>query len=515
MKANRTVRNLITGAALVAVAYACSGHPDAVLRPGSDDGDGRGGGAADSGRGGSSNGGTVIPQRGGRGGTSGGKGGSAASMGDGGDDGRGGVRDAGLPDVGFDYDASSGGEGGACAVVSGEGTLVKRPMDIIVAIDNSASMQGEIQAVQARINNDFASIIQASGIDYRVIMVSRYGNIYVQNFDGGAASDSAYSICVGGPLSTLTCPASSSAATPAVANNPPRFYHHSTDIGSNNMWCRMLGSFDRPDPYPTARSGWSAVASNGWGAFLRTQAFKVFIGITDDSPNRSGVSAGRRCDNMRGSDGLVGSNDQTGANNFDTALRTLAPTQFGALGGARNYAWYSIVGMQGNATVNPAVLTPMDPIVTTCCNAAGGQGSCGGDGAPAGDGAAPGEGYQYLSVMTGGLRYPSCYNSNFNAVFNAIAQGVIDRAGASCEYDVPNTGNGIIDPGQTKVSYRAGGVGAGTQLGRVNSAAACGTGQSFYFSPDLKKIFLCPTICTTVQADPMARIAIDFGCLGS
>ena len=59
------------------------------------------------------------------------------------------------------------------------------------------------------------------------------------------------------------------------------------------------------------------------------------------------------------------------------------------------------------------------------------------------------------------------------------------------------------------------GVGAGTQLERVASDAACGAGASFYFSQDLSKIFLCPSTCTTVQADPMARIAIDFGCLGS
>jgi hypothetical protein len=513
MEAKRTLRNVLTGVTLVGVAYACSGTPDAVLRPGNDD-DGQAGEGAVSGRGGSSNGGTsIITPRGGRGGTSGGKGGSAAGNGEGGD-GNGGFRDAGLPDVGFEYDASSGGEGGACAVVTGEATLVKRPMDIVIAIDNSASMQGEIQAVQARVNNDFAQIIGASGIDYRVIMVSRYGNVFTQNFGGGSPSDSAYSICIGSPLSSLNCPDNAGDTTPAVAHNPPRFYHHSTDIGSNNMWCRMLGSYDRSDPYPTARSGWSPIAPNGWGGYLRAGTFKVFIGITDDSPNRPNDQA-RRCNNMRGTDGLVGSNDQTGATNFDTALRTLAPSHFGPLSGMRNYVWYSIVGMQGNATSNPTPLTPTDPVVTTCCNAAGGVGSCGGDGAPPGDGAAPGQGYQYLSVMTGGLRYPSCYNSNFNAIFNAIAQGVIDRATASCEYAVPSTGNGIIDPAQTKVSYRMGGVGAGTQLDRVASDAACGAGASFYFSQDLSKIFLCPSTCTTVQADPMARIAIDFGCLGS
>jgi hypothetical protein len=508
MTTNRKLRTALTGMTLLLVGYACSGTPDAVIRPRGDEG--QAGEGDDSGRGGSAaSGGTVIP----RGGSSGkgGRGGSAAGSGEGGD-GQGGVRDAGLPDVGFDYEPSSGGDAGACAVVTGDATLVKRPMDVIVAIDNSASMEGEIVQVQARINNDFAQIIGASGIDYRVIMVSRYGNVFDQNFDGGGATDSAYSICIGGPLSSLTCPGSESAATPAVANNPPRFYHHSTDIGSNNMWCRMLGSYDRPDPYPTARSGWSPVAPSGWGAFLRTNAYKVFIGITDDSPRDSGT---RGCANMRAGDGLVGSDNQTGAANFDTALRTLAPAQFGALNGARNYTWYGIVGMQGNATTNPSALAPTDPVVTTCCTAAGGQGTCTGDTGPAGDGANAGQGYQYLSILTGGLRYPSCYISNYNAIFNVIAQGVIDRATASCEYAVPNTGNGIIDVNQTKVSYLAGGAAPGTLLSRVASEAACAGAAGYYFNQALDRIFLCPATCATVQADPAAKISIDFGCLGS
>jgi hypothetical protein len=346
-------------------------------------------------------------------------------------------------------------------------------------------------------------------------MVSRYGNVFVSNFGGGMATDSAYSICVGGPLSSLTCPADQNATTQPVANNPPRFYHHSTDIGSNNMWCRMLRSYDVADPYPTARSGWSPVAPSGWGAFLRPEAFKVFVGITDDSPNRSGIQANRRCDDMRGDDNLVGSNDQTGATNFDTALRTLSPTQFGALNGARNYAWYSIVGMAGNATTNPTPLTPADPVVANCCTASGAStANCGGDTGPAGDGAGPGQGYQYLSIMTGALRYPSCYNSNFNAIFNAIAQGVIDRAGASCEYAVPPNPNGIIDPDLTTVSYRSG-AGTPAVLTRVASDTACPAGGGYYFNQTLDRIYLCPATCTTVQADPMARISIDFGCLGS
>ncbi|HVR21311.1 MAG TPA: hypothetical protein VMS65_16475 [Polyangiaceae bacterium] len=509
MKSKSIVSKVFSCGALVGIAYACSGSPDAVLRPHGDDGEA--GEGASSGRGGASNTGGIIVTRGGSTGK-GGKGGSAAGTGDGGDNGQGGIRDAGLPDVGFEYDASSGGEGGACAVVTGDATLVKRPMDIVISIDNSGSMAGEINAVIARINTDFAQIIEASGIDYRVIMVSRYGHL---NYTLGETN---YSVCIGPPLGNAAC-TQPNGPTPALVNRPPRFYHHSTDIGSRNMWCRLTTSYTTRDEVPQSRAGWAPVANcvgeptgcvPGWRHWLRPNAFKVFIGITDDAPGTNSGGTNQLCTTASGfTDNL------SGAQSFDRAIRTLDPAQFGAYDAmnpdmGRNYRWYSIVGMApkaGNARTTPYAAN--EAVVTTICQ--GPVGGAGGDD----DGVAAGVGYQELSRMTGGLRYSNCLNDDFDAIFNAIAQGVIDGARASCEYDVPSTGNGIIDPNQTTVRYRAGGVGAGTELTRVGSTTACGAAGGYYFSSDLRKIFLCPAACTTVQADPMARIAIDFGCLGS
>jgi hypothetical protein len=526
-------------ALFLGTAYACSGTPEVTIPPGEVNG-------GSSGKGGDGSGGTVggksgltgggagrIGTTGGTGGKSGntgGKGGNvggtggASSGGDAGDFGSGAF--GGFPDIDFDYDAGTMGQGGACEKVTDKGTLVKRPMDIIVSIDNSASMEGEIVAVQERINADFARIIDMSGIDYRVIMVSRYGNVFVQNYDGGQAQDSAFSVCVEAPLSTLDCPDSGGDATPLVAHNAPRFYHHSTDIGSNNMWCRLLTSYDTTDPVPadprsTGNANgtpWVPIATSGWGSYLRPEAFKVFIGITDDSPSGSG---GNGCGNMRGS-GLNGTNDQAGADAFDTVLRTLAPAQFGAVGEARNYVWYSIIGMAGDGTTTPPPLEPGDATMPTqCCtynrmNDTAGAQTCIGNSAPLDNGAGNGLGYQYLSRMTGGLRYPSCYNGDFDSIFNAIAQGVIEGSRASCEYDVPTPDDGIVDFDQTVVSYLpAGNAGAAIELERVASEVDCGSDPAFYFSQDFTKIFLCPSTCVTVQADDQAEVSIDFGCLGS
>jgi hypothetical protein len=506
----REVSLLLTATGVV---YACSGTADVSTRresnTGGTAGDGSGGSANSSAAGNGGSGNVINPGKGGSGGkgnAAGGTGGSSARGGSSGGDEEGGFGDApsfgGFPDVTFDYEPDKGGQGGACATETGQATLVKRPMDVIISIDNSKSMQGEIQAVQARINSDFATIIGGSGIDYRVIMVSRYGNVFIENYDKGSAAESAFSICIGGPLSSLTCPDNSAAATAPVANSA-RFYHHSTDISSHNMWCALLDSYDTTDPISThGRAGWVPVAPSGWKQFLRPEAYKVFIGITNDRPSASECA------------GLT--DDLAGATAFDTALRALDPVEFQTGAGERNYTWYSIVGMHADKAVNNAVLSPTDPVGTQCCRAAGTpQANCQGTtGSAFADSAYPGVGYQQLSIMTGGLRYPSCYNDDFNDIFKKIAEGVIEGAKTSCVYDVPDPAHGIVDVDQTKVSYQPG-SGAQVPLLRRSSESACASNAGFYYSSDFKQINLCPATCTVIQADPQAKVAIDFGCLGS
>jgi hypothetical protein len=376
---------------------------------------------------------------------------------------------------------SKGTECGApiCAGGSSAASLLKRPIDVIVSVDNSASMQGEIAAVQARINRDLADTLDAGAVDYRMIVVSRYGNVHVPNFDGGVASDSQYAVCVDAPLSSLSCPTSALDSTPNVANLPPRFYHHSTDIGSNNMWCRLLESYSEPDPYPVARAGWKPVAPSGWGAFLREDALKVFVGITDDSPLATSATylhgattLARDCPDMLGDSSLDGTNDLSGARAFDTALRRLAPSQFEAPGGERNYIWYSIAGMTGDENV---ALTPTDPVENRCCRFDRGvdtvcQGSFG---LQVDNAANAGQGYQHLSILTGGLRYPSCYHDNFDAIFNAIAGDVIVRASASCDLVLADRAD--FDPALASVVYSSVSSGSqvNTELRRVANATAC------------------------------------------
>ena len=50
-----------------------------------------------------------------------------------------------------------------------------KEVDIIFVVDNSGSMTDEIDAIRRNINDNFAAIIEASGVDYRVILLSQYG----------------------------------------------------------------------------------------------------------------------------------------------------------------------------------------------------------------------------------------------------------------------------------------------------------------------------------------------------
>src|SRR4051812_6504961 len=107
----------------------------------------------------------------------------------------------GSNDAGLDPDS-------ACATQSATATLSKKPVDVIVVIDNSGSMTQEIVGVQANINKNFATILDKSGLDYRVIMVSRHGS-----------ASGAQSVCIESPLSGI--PVGGCAAPPKQPVNNP------------------------------------------------------------------------------------------------------------------------------------------------------------------------------------------------------------------------------------------------------------------------------------------------------
>ena len=113
-------------------------------------------------------------------------------------------------------DAGTAGGGRHCATTSAGAMLVKQPVDIILVLDNSGSMADELAAAEQNINVNFAQILTAAAVDYRVILISRHRKD-VRAMSG----ESSTSICVEAPLSGLAkCP---SADEPRVGCRPRSF----------------------------------------------------------------------------------------------------------------------------------------------------------------------------------------------------------------------------------------------------------------------------------------------------
>jgi uncharacterized protein YegL len=96
----------------------------------------------------------------------------------------------------------------------------------------------------------------------------------------------------------------------------------------------------------------------------------------------------------------------------------------------------------------------------------------------------------------------------FLAALQAIAGSVL-----ACDYIMPTTDAGIIDPNKVVVKYTSS-SGTAQDLPQVSDASQCGPGGGFYYDNPTNptKISLCPDTCTTAQADTGGHIDVLLGC---
>jgi hypothetical protein len=251
-----------------------------------------------------------------------------------------------------------------------------------------------------------------------------------------------------------------------------------------------LSTYRKSDESAPDVRAWTPVAPTGWSAWMRPEAFKVFVEITDDNAN---CSMGGYSFN----DGGTASSGTTAAANFDRALLSLDPAQFGT-STKRNYVWHSIVGLAAKTINTTPYLATEAIILSKCASSVPG----------------PGTGYQALSKLTGGLRYPICNYSDFDAVFNAIATEVIEHSTASCEYRLP-ADQTTFDPQRITINYSSthNNKETVTALTKVASQSVCIDDGWFYDDPgNPTTVKLCPVACATVTADPTARVIVEIGC---
>ncbi len=175
----------------------------------------------------------------------------------------------------------SGDPDPACVRVTSEARLEKKPVDLIVVVDNSRSMRDENDAIERNLNDSLATKIGNSGLDYRVILISAFGG------SGG--------VCIAKPLSQNdTC-----SPRPNSNKNGERFFHYDLETFAKNGLKRILETHGQ------------------WQASLRKEAVKAFIHITDDDADSI---------------------------NFDSDLLKRDPTNFGTAQ-QRNYTFHAIVGV--------------------------------------------------------------------------------------------------------------------------------------------------------------------------
>lgn len=127
-----------------------------------------------------------------------------------------------------------------CALTEGfnNATAVRPPVDIVWFVDNSGSMVEENRYVSMNLNA-FASILAATGLDYRVVMVARRGTASLQ-------------VCVPPPLGGPSCA------------DTARFRHIDQQVESTDGLRLVMSTLPR------------------WRDFLRLQSFKYFVAVTDD-----------------------------------------------------------------------------------------------------------------------------------------------------------------------------------------------------------------------------------------
>jgi hypothetical protein len=352
---------------------------------------------------------------------------------------------------------SGTGEGGACAQDESRAMLVKEPIDIIVVLDNSGSMDEELDAVERNINVNFAGILDVSDVDYRVILISRH-----RKEARDASEEASTSICVEAPLSGLmACPA----PDPVFSNH---FFQYFTKIESDDSFDVLLDTYEPPFE-SSDREDRADQAPDGWSAWLRPRAKKVFLEMTDD-------------------------NEDMIASEFVSELQTMAPEHFGTDPTSPGFVFHSIIGV-AEKTDETAPYLPDEPVTADRCPSVTSEGAT----------------YQQLSILTGGLRFPLCGFDAYDVVFRRIAEDVVTRTQVACDFAIPPPPpDKDLELEKVAVNYTSGNGTADQEFLQARTPADCGP-DAFYIEGNTR-IVLCPEACAFVQGDEMARVDVLFTC---
>jgi hypothetical protein len=411
--------------ALVA-SGACSGSGSGGvgIAGGAAVGGGLGGGAGDAsgGMGGESGSGAT----GAVGGT-----GNSSGTGGGNIGGAGGLTDAGLPDVEFNYDASDP-DSSTCAatVVTGELT----PLDMYIMTDKSSSMIGQrwndVKAAIKAFVADPTTVGIGVGIQYFPVLPQQYTSTCTSDSQCGAYGPCWLSFCRACATTHYSTPAVGIAPLPGVAGAISASIDSTTPFGGTPTGPALQGSVDYTSAWAQGHPGHKT----------------VIVLATDGDPYSCTPSD----------------------------INSIANIAAGALNGPHKILTF-VIGV-GTSLTNLNAIANAGGTTKAYLVDAGGNVT-----------------QQFIQAMKD-----------------------IQKKTLGCEYQMPKTDAGIIDPNKVEIEITPS-SGPTKTLNKLSDAGQCGSGDGFYYDNNSNptKILLCPTSCNALQADPTAKVNISLGCLGS
>jgi hypothetical protein len=100
--------------------------------------------------------------------------------------------------------------------------------------------------------------------------------------------------------------------------------------------------------------------------------------------------------------------------------------------------------------------------------------------------------------------------SQFSATMAEIRTAIL-----ACDFVLPAPPGGMeLVPSKVNFTYTPGGTDTPVTLPRADDLADCGDQPGWYYDNNIvpTKIILCPASCLPVQNDPLAEVAVAFGC---
>lgn len=349
----------------------------------------------------------------------------------------------------------------ACAAVSSVATIERKPVDIIWVVDNSVSMEPAIREVTRGLN-DFANRVGMRGLDYRVVMLSYRSRTNPVTIAGGTR----YGVCIPRPL-----------AGDDQCGNGPRFFQSSVDIRSTQPLEQLLGTLAQTEGY---REGQER-GGEPWRAFLRDEATKTIVVVTDDESRMPADEFERFAG---------GTNPRS--SRFVLPPGVLDPSWMGLFNG---YTFSALYGWDSET----------DPAVR--CTYPGGA-------------RPPSSGPTYTTLVrrTGGARAKICDGAAaWGPFFDRVATAVETASRVSCELAIPPVPTGMVFE-IARVNVEITTAAMSVRPGKVSGVSACTASGGWYYDDERNptRITLCPVSCeqaqSAVRAGSTTAVRVLFGC---